>query len=313
MSRSRNIKPGFFTNEDLATLPFWQRLLYIGLWTECDREGRCEDRPVKLKMRLFPADSVDVDKGLQALHDNGFILRYSSPTNRFIQVIAWKKHQNPHFREAMSIIPSPESLGLLCHASQSKPEADASIDKDEALDKPEESPGPASGEHEAGQVLNGGAAVLIPDSGFLIPDSLQEREREAHAPDHETAPTDAGRTCLLMRQAGCVRVNASHPDLLAALAEGVKPEAIRDTYLEFPDMDNPFAYAITTARKRHAKGAKQISTGPPRVNRSPQISKTGMAVQALEAMKSENRLGNGRDSDGAPEVGLPRLGSTTGG
>jgi hypothetical protein len=55
MSRSRNIKPGFFKNEDLAGLPFWQRLLYIGLWTECDREGRCEDRPVKLKMALFPA------------------------------------------------------------------------------------------------------------------------------------------------------------------------------------------------------------------------------------------------------------------
>lgn len=120
-------------------------------------------------------------------------------------------------------------------------------------------------------------------------------------------PTDAGRACLLLRQAGCARVNPSHPDLLAALAEGVTPEAIRDTYAEAPGKSNPFAYAIATARSRHADGARQIATGPPITTRPVQLSKTGMAVQALEAMKSENRLGNGRDSDGAAEIGLPRL------
>ena len=75
--RSRNIKPGFFKNEVLVQLPFEQRLLFIGLWTVADRAGRFEDRPTKIKMELFPADNVDVDAGLQALHDNGFILRYS--------------------------------------------------------------------------------------------------------------------------------------------------------------------------------------------------------------------------------------------
>jgi uncharacterized protein YdaU (DUF1376 family) len=140
----------------------------------------------------------------------------------------------------------------------------------------------------------------------------QEQQLEARTEIPTQAGTDAGRACLLLRQAGCARVNASHPDLLAALAEGVTPEAIRDTYAEAPGKANPFAYAIATARSRHAEGAKTVSTGPPPA-RAMQISKTGMAVQALEAMKSENRLGDGRNLDGPAEAGLPRLGSTAGG
>ena len=44
MARSRNIKPGFFSNEHLAELDFATRLLFIGMWTEADREGRRELR-----------------------------------------------------------------------------------------------------------------------------------------------------------------------------------------------------------------------------------------------------------------------------
>lgn len=70
--------------------------------------------------------------------------------------------------------------------------------------------------------------------------------------------TDAGLACRLMREAGCVQVNPSHPDLIAALAEGVTPEALADTTREAiaGNVRKPFAYAITTARGRHADGAK---------------------------------------------------------
>ena len=40
MARARNIKPGFFRNADLAELTFEARLLFIGLWTLADSEGR---------------------------------------------------------------------------------------------------------------------------------------------------------------------------------------------------------------------------------------------------------------------------------
>lgn len=44
MARARNIKPGFFINEDLVELPFSTRLLFAGLWIIADREGRLGER-----------------------------------------------------------------------------------------------------------------------------------------------------------------------------------------------------------------------------------------------------------------------------
>jgi hypothetical protein len=110
-------------------------------------------------------------------------------------------------------------------------------------------------------------APLIPDSPSLIPDSQKLGPHAAFSqetPASDATPTEAGRACQMLRAAGCCRVNPSNPALLAALAEGVTPQALVDTYRESPDKTNPFAWAITTARNRHAEGAKPVSTGPPR-------------------------------------------------
>jgi hypothetical protein len=107
MARARNIKPGFFLNEELVELPFATRLLFIGLWTLADREGRLEDKPKRIKMHLFPADDLDVDSALSALTGTGFLLRYSVDGDSFIQILAFAKHQNPHKDEKASLIPAP--------------------------------------------------------------------------------------------------------------------------------------------------------------------------------------------------------------
>lgn len=105
MARARNIKPGFFTNEELVELPFSTRLLFIGLWTLADREGRLEDKPKRIKMHLFPADEIDVDVALCGLQASGFLTRYEVDGARYIQVLAFRKHQNPHRDEKPSSIP----------------------------------------------------------------------------------------------------------------------------------------------------------------------------------------------------------------
>ena len=105
MARSRNIKPGFFVNDGLVELDFATRLLFVGLWTIADRDGRLEDRPKKIKIAVFPADDVDMDAMLQALHDAAFVLRYEVGGFRYIQVTNWAKHQNPHHTEKASEIP----------------------------------------------------------------------------------------------------------------------------------------------------------------------------------------------------------------
>lgn len=108
MARARNIKPGFFKNEDLAELAYEYRLLFIGLWTMADREGYLEDRPKRIKMELFPADNVDVETGLAQLQKLGFIYRYTVGESRFMCVCNFLEHQYPHHLEKPSTIPKPE-------------------------------------------------------------------------------------------------------------------------------------------------------------------------------------------------------------
>lgn len=107
MARARNIKPSFFINEELVELPFSTRLLFIGLWTIADRDGRLEDKPKKIKMALFPADNLDVNDALNELQSSNFILRYEIDNIQYIQILAFSKHQNPHIKEPASTIPAP--------------------------------------------------------------------------------------------------------------------------------------------------------------------------------------------------------------
>lgn len=105
MARARLLKPGFFKNELLAELPFEGRLLFAGLWTLADRDGRLEDRPKRIKAELFPFDEVDVPALLTALSSKGFIARYTVSDAQLIQVVKFADHQTPHHREAASTLP----------------------------------------------------------------------------------------------------------------------------------------------------------------------------------------------------------------
>jgi len=110
MARARNIKPSFFQNDYLVELPFETRLLFIGLWTLADREGRLENRPKKIKMELFPADNIDISKSVKELCDNGFLTVYQSNGANVIQIINFKKHQSPHGTEKDSLLPDSNNL-----------------------------------------------------------------------------------------------------------------------------------------------------------------------------------------------------------
>ncbi len=109
MARSRNIKPGFFKNETLGEMPSLTRLLFIGLWTIADREGRLEDRPLRIKAEVLPYDDCKIESLLAQLAAAGFIVRYTVEESRFISIPTWHKHQNPHVKEAASAIPAPDS------------------------------------------------------------------------------------------------------------------------------------------------------------------------------------------------------------
>jgi hypothetical protein len=103
--RARNIKPGFWKNEDLVDLAFEHRLLFIGLWMLADREGRLEDRPKRIKMELFPCDNVNVEAGLQELCSLGLLERYEYQGVKVILITKFAEHQSPHHSEKRSELP----------------------------------------------------------------------------------------------------------------------------------------------------------------------------------------------------------------
>lgn len=108
--RSRELKPGFFKNEILASLPPHARLLFQGLWCCADRAGRLEDRPLRIKAEVFPYENVDnFEALLSQLAAKGFINRYEDSGSRYIQVVEFAKHQHPHPRETPSVIPPMKS------------------------------------------------------------------------------------------------------------------------------------------------------------------------------------------------------------
>jgi hypothetical protein len=110
VARSRNIKPGFFKNEELAEIEPLGRILFEGLWCLADREGRLEDRPKRIKAEVLAYDDCDVDNLLEQLHNKGFIIRYEVDGKRYIQVTNFARHQKPHPNEKASVIPAPGNI-----------------------------------------------------------------------------------------------------------------------------------------------------------------------------------------------------------
>lgn len=108
MARSRNIKPSFFSNDVLAECDPLARLLFIGLWTIADKEGRLEYRPKRIKAEVLPYDNCDIDNLIAQLVQGGFVLVYSHGESQYIQVINFTKHQNPHMKEQPSALPAPD-------------------------------------------------------------------------------------------------------------------------------------------------------------------------------------------------------------
>lgn len=111
MARIRTIKPDFFRSEDTAGLSPHSRLLFIGLWTMADREGRLLDRPRKIGIELFPWEpDIDVSMLLDELAARRLIVRYTVDLHICIAILSFGKHQRPHPQEPCSDIPAPPTI-----------------------------------------------------------------------------------------------------------------------------------------------------------------------------------------------------------
>ena len=112
MARIRNVSPAFFDDDALAGVSPAVRLLLLGLKVQADREGRLEDRPERLRVRIFPFDTAvtrDVLDGmLSELAERGVIRRYSVAGQRLIVIPGFKSEQYISAREPASTLPPEE-------------------------------------------------------------------------------------------------------------------------------------------------------------------------------------------------------------
>lgn len=112
MARQRTLKPDFFSDKILGSLPLGARLTFAALWVLADREGRLKDSPKTISGFAFPEDEdidrATVDIWLTKLHNGGFIIRYALGDEKYIEITNWHKHQSPHFKEVQSVIPPPK-------------------------------------------------------------------------------------------------------------------------------------------------------------------------------------------------------------
>jgi hypothetical protein len=158
--RARSLKPGFFKNELLGSADPLISILFEGLWCSADREGRLEERPLRFCAEIFPyrrnVKEKHIEKWLSWLDSQKFIIRYEVGGNKFIQIVEFLKHQNPHTKERPSQIQAPTGFK---HSARPVHDTDPAPDEDEP--KPER-------------------ALLTPDSGLLTP--LSESKNPPNPP-----------------------------------------------------------------------------------------------------------------------------------
>lgn len=211
MARARNIKPGFYTNEDLAECSVWARYIFPGLWMMADREGRLEYRPKKIKGELLRYDNQDAEPLLKELAKFGFIEIYEVEGREFIQIVTFSKHQNPHHREAESTLPPPKSLGLYTASNSEKPEA-----------YPGEALGSDGMEGGGSRADSGFSDSLIPDSGFPSEEQSVVQATAREEISNGSSPVSrAVEIATYLRQRGVAGANSFNPNV-AAWADDIR-------------------------------------------------------------------------------------------
>jgi hypothetical protein len=156
-----------------------------------------EDRPSRLKARIFPFDVVDVSELLKELERGRFIIRYVNGEHACLQIRTFEKHQKPHPKEPVSDLPNLSDEGSRV----------TSRDKTRRAVK-------RNG--ESGGLLSLGSGLLSLDSGS---GGLGSSEALARSEPPPPPPEPPGRTALRFPTVGPIASWALSDPQVATWAE----------------------------------------------------------------------------------------------
>lgn len=90
------IDPDFWHSEDISKLSIFERLLFIGMFSNADDAGKGRANPRYLCSIIFPYDDIrtaEVDKALLSIGRNTSVTLYECGGSRYYRFEHWKKWQ----------------------------------------------------------------------------------------------------------------------------------------------------------------------------------------------------------------------------
>ena len=114
MARRRMIDPNIWQSEDFSKLSTLAKLVFIGLFSQADDEGRGRAKPIYIKSILFPYDEkvrlIDIETALSEIALNLSVTFYSVGNgNEYYSLNNWENWQTID-KPKPSKIPSPKGF-----------------------------------------------------------------------------------------------------------------------------------------------------------------------------------------------------------
>jgi hypothetical protein len=100
MTKRRMIHDCIWQSESFSALTYRQRLLWIGLITTADDQGRGRAHPGLIRAAVFPYDVISQDEiqdDLDAIGAAGMVLIYQVDDKLYYQVLNWWEYQTPQW------------------------------------------------------------------------------------------------------------------------------------------------------------------------------------------------------------------------
>ena len=112
MPRRRMIDPSIWRDPDFAKLSVAERLLFVGIFSNADDEGRIIATPESLKADIFPYDHKFTAARVKKMRDNVIkVLKnvhlYEINHVEYIQLLVWNRYQKPSHARPSKYPPPP--------------------------------------------------------------------------------------------------------------------------------------------------------------------------------------------------------------
>lgn len=110
MPTRRMIEPSFWQSESMGRLTIRQRLMFIGMFSNADDQGRLRASAPIVRASILPFDDVslsDIEADILAIEREKCIKLYTVNDARYAQVLNWWTYQTPQWAYP-SLIPKPD-------------------------------------------------------------------------------------------------------------------------------------------------------------------------------------------------------------